>query len=104
MDVKIKEGGDIHQGALWMYHYANHGVVSEPLIISTAAGDIYASMHPTTSSHNASFYAIMGVEVQPEDFVVQVKKIPLIWLLWFGIVLMTIGMVVLLVGELKRKK
>ena len=104
MDVKIKEGGAIHHGALWMYHYANHGVVSEPLIISTLTGDIYASMHPTASSHNSSFYAIMGVEVQPEDFVVRVKRIPLIWLLWFGIVLMGIGMVILLVGELKRKK
>lgn len=104
MDVTIKEGGDVHHRALWMYHYANHGIVSEPLIISTLAGDIYASMHPTASSHNSSFYAIMGVEVQPEDFVVKVKKIPLIWLLWFGIVLMGIGMVVLLVGELKSKK
>ncbi|MGB3458125.1 MAG: cytochrome c biogenesis protein CcsA [Halobacteriota archaeon] len=104
VDALIKEGGDVHQGVLWMYHYANHGIVSEPLIISTLAGDLYVSMHPTVSSYNSSFYAIMGVEVQPEDFVVKVKKIPLIWVLWFGIVLMSIGMVVLLVGELKRKK
>ena len=104
MDVNIKEGSDDHKGALWMYHYANHGVVSEPLIISTPTGDIYASMHPTVSSHNASFYAIMGLEVQPEDFSIAVKKIPLIWLIWLGIVLMTIGMVVLLVGEFINSK
>jgi cytochrome c-type biogenesis protein CcmF len=104
MDVTIREGGDIHQGALWMYRYANQGIVSEPLIISTPAGDIYASMHPTVSSYNSSLYAIMGEEIQPEDFSIAIKRIPLIWLLWFGIVLMSFGMVILLLGELKRKK
>ena len=105
MDVKIKEDGDVHQGTLWMYFYANQGVVSEPLIISSLAGDIYASMHPTESSYNALFYGLMGsTEIQPEEFVVKVKKIPLIWLLWFGIVLMGIGMTILIVGELKSKK
>lgn len=105
MDALIKEGGDVHQGTLWMYFYANQGVVSKPLIISSLAGDIYASMHPTESSYNALFYGLMGsTEIQPEEFVVKLKRIPLIWLLWFGIVLMGIGMTILIIGELKSKK
>ncbi len=104
MDVLIKEGGDIHQGALWMYRYANQGIVSEPLIISTPAGDLYASMHPTVSSYDSTLYALRGEAVQPEDVSIAIKRIPLIWLIWLGIVLMSIGMVILLVGERKRKK
>ena len=102
MNVAIKESGNAHHESLWMYYYTNHGVVSEPLIISTLAGDVYISMHPTDSSFNSMFYALMGQEVQPEDSVIVVKRVPLIWLVWLGIILMGIGMVILLFGELRK--
>jgi cytochrome c biogenesis factor len=102
MDVAIEEGGKVHNESLWMYYYTNHGVVSEPSIISTLAGDVYVSMHPTSSSFNSMFYALMGQEVQPEDSVIVVKRVPLIWLVWFGIILLGIGMTVLLLGELSK--
>ena len=100
MDVTIREeGGNVHQGALWLYLYANHGIVSKPSIISTPTSDIYVHMQYTLSTSNSLLYALMGQKVQPEDFIVGVKKIPLVGLIWTGIVLMGIGMVVLLVGE-----
>ncbi len=102
MNVAIEDGGDVHHESLWMYYYTNHGMVSEPLIISTLAGDVYVSMHPTNSSFNSMFYALMGQEVQPEDSVIVVKRVPLIWLVWFGILLLGIGMVILLFGELRK--
>jgi len=104
MDITIKEGGKVHQEALWMYYYVNAvgPVVSEPLIISTLAGDMYISMQPTDSSVNSMFYALMGQEVQPEDSVINVKRVPLIWLVWLGILLLGIGMTVLLLGELRK--
>jgi len=103
MNVVIEDGGKVHHESLWMYYYTNHGVVSEPLIISTLAGDVYVSMHPTNSSFNSMFYALMGQEVQPENSVIVVKRVPLIWLVWFGILLLGIGMTVLLLGELQNK-
>lgn len=102
MDIAIEDGGNVHQESLWMYYYPIHGVVSEPSIISTPAGDVYISMHHTNSSYNSMFYALMGEAVQPEDFIIVVKRIPLIWLVWAGIVLMGIGMTILLFGELLK--
>ncbi len=103
MDVAIEDdGGEVQHESLWMYYYANHGVVSEPLIISAPAGDMYISMHQTKSSFNSMFFALMGQEVQPEDSVIVVKRVPMIWLVWFGIILLGIGMTVLLLGELRK--
>jgi len=99
MDATIKEAGDIHQGVMWTKYYTNHGVVSEPLIISTLTSDIYVYMQSTKSSSDSLLYALMGQKVQPENFIVSVKRIPLIGLVWLGIILLGIGMVVLLAGE-----
>jgi cytochrome c biogenesis factor len=102
MDIAIEEGGNVHYEPLWLYYYPIHGIVSEPLIISTPTRDIYISMHQTSSSYNSLFRALMGEEVQPEDFVIVVKRVPLIWLVWTGIILMGIGMAVVLFDELLR--
>jgi cytochrome c-type biogenesis protein CcmF len=103
MNVAIEEErGKVHQESLWMYYYPNHGVVSKPLIISTTAGDVYISMQHTNSCYNSLFYALMGGEIQPEDVILVVKRVPLIWLVWLGILLMGLGMVLLLLGELRK--
>lgn len=103
-DITIKEGKKVHHETLWMYYYANHGVVSEPLIISAPVGDIYVSMQQTPSSYNSMRYALItGEVVPPEDFNIWVKKVPLIWLVWLGIALMGFAMVILLFSELQRK-
>jgi len=100
MDVtSIKDAGDVHQGAMWIKYYSNHGAVSEPLIISTLTGDIYIYMQSTKSSSDSLLYALMGQKVQPENVIVSVKRIPLIGLVWTGILLLGLGMAVLLVGE-----
>ncbi len=99
MDVSIKDAGDVHPGAMRVNYYSNHGAVSEPLIISTLTGDIYVYMQSTKSSSDSLLYALMGQKVQPEDFIVSVKRIPLIGLVWTGILLLGLGMAVLLVGE-----
>jgi cytochrome c biogenesis factor len=103
LDVAIDDGGKVHEETLEMYYYTNWGVVSEPLIISALAGDIYVFMQHTDSSYNSLRYALMGGEAQPEDFILKVKRVPLIWLVWLGIVLQSIGMTLLLYSELRRK-
>lgn len=102
MDVAIENRGEVHHESLWMYYYTNYGVVSKPLIISTPREDIYVYMQPTNSSYNALRLTLMGIKTQPEDFIVGVKRIPLIWLVWAGIVLLGVGMTVLLCGELRK--
>jgi cytochrome c biogenesis factor len=56
-------------------------------------------MQSTKSSSDSLLYALMGQKVQPENFIVSVKRIPLIGLVWVGILLLGLGMAVLLVGE-----
>jgi len=103
IDVTINERGSVYREPLWLYYYPNHGVVSEPLIISTLRGDLYVYMQPTDSSFDSLRFALMGEEIQPESVVLRVKKNPLIGFVWAGIVLMGIGMTILLLGELLRR-
>jgi cytochrome c-type biogenesis protein CcmF len=100
MNVTIGEGGgNSHHGSLWLYFYTNHGLVSKPAVISTPTEDIYLYMQYTASTYNSLLSALRGQKVQPGDFILRVKRVPLIWLIWIGIVLLSIGMVVLLVGD-----
>jgi cytochrome c-type biogenesis protein CcmF len=103
IDVTINERGRIYHEPLWLYYYPNHGVVSEPLIISTLRGDLYVYMQHTDTSFDSLRFALMGEEIQPESVVLRMKKNPLIGFVWAGIVLMGIGMTILLIGELLRR-
>lgn len=102
MDATIEEGGRVHNEILELYYYANWGVVSEPLIITSLSGDIYVFMQHTNSSYSSLRYALMGGKVQPEDFIINVKRVPMIWLVWLGIILQGLGMAILLYGELRK--
>ena len=104
MDVVIKEAnGNVREDSLWMYYYTNYGVVSEPLIIATPREDLYVYLQHTDSSYNTLRYALMGERIPPENVILQVKRNPLIWFVWAGIVLQGIGMAILLLGELLRR-
>ncbi|MFZ2070561.1 MAG: cytochrome c biogenesis protein CcsA [Halobacteriota archaeon] len=102
VDVAIKEGGTVHNEIMAMYYYTNYGVVSRPLIISSLTGDIYVFMQPTQNSSNSLRYALMGMEEPPEDFFIRVKRIPLVWLVWLGIIIQGMGMAILLSREFRK--
>ena len=87
-----------------MYEYLNYGVVSEPLIISTLGKDLYISMHQTNSSYNTLIHALAGDPVPPEDVTVVVKYVPLIWLVWVGALLLGIGISLVFVDTLMRRR
>lgn len=103
-EVTILEEGVVHRGPLWMYEYLNYGVVSEPLIISTPLRDLYISMHQTNSSYTSLVRALMGETIPPKDVTLVVKYVPLVWLIWLGILLMGIGMSALFLDELLRSR
>ena len=103
-EVTIPEGGVVHHGSLWMYAYLNYGVVSEPLIISTPQRDLYISMHQTNSSYTSLVHALMGETIPPKDVTIVMKYVPLVWLIWLGILLMGIGMSALFLDELLRTR
>jgi cytochrome c biogenesis factor len=101
--VEVMDGETVYRGSLHMDQYLNHGVVSEPLIISTPEKDLYVSLHATNSSYNSLLHALVDEMVPPQDVVVVLKYVPLVWLVWLGLLLMVTGMSALILGELFRK-
>jgi len=59
-------------------------------------------MEHTNSSYNSLFYALMGEKREPVNFRIKVKRVPLIWLVWSGIILMAAGMVILISAEVRK--
>ncbi|MHC1635277.1 MAG: cytochrome c biogenesis protein CcsA [Candidatus Methanospirareceae archaeon] len=95
----IERGGKIYYGNLRMYYYPNHGIVSKPLIISTPKEDIYMYIEQTPSSFNSLYLALMGKRIQPVDFKISVRIIPLVSFVWVGIILLTLGAIILIMEK-----
>jgi len=105
VDVSIVDGTTVYTNkSLRMYYYTNYGILSKPLIISTLRGDLYIFMEHTNSSYNSLFYALMGEKQQPADFRIKVKRVPLIWLVWSGVILLAAGMVILICDETRKSR
>jgi len=102
MDVAIEQGGSVYHRALWIRLYTIYGIAHTPLIIATWTGDVYIHMHHTESMYNALVQALMGEEVPPEDLIVSVERIPMVYLVWAGVTLLSIGMAIPLIKELVR--
>jgi cytochrome c biogenesis factor len=103
-EVAIRDGTAVHRGSLQMYVYLNHGIVSEPLIISTPTKDLYISMHATNSSHSSLLHALVDEMIPPQDVTIVLKYVPLVWLIWLGLLLMGIGMSAVFLDELFRRR
>lgn len=100
MDVTIEQGERTYDAALWIRYYTLYGVVSTPLIITTWRGDIYIRMLHTESMNNALEQALMGEKVLPQDLIVTLEIKPVVYLVWGGVALMSIGMATPLIKEL----
>jgi cytochrome c biogenesis factor len=103
LDVTIEYGGNVYHEALWIRLYTAYGIVCTPLIINTPTGDLYIHMHHTESMYNALVQALFfNREVPPEDLIVTVEIIPMVYLVWIGVTLLSIGMAIPLIKELVR--
>jgi cytochrome c-type biogenesis protein CcmF len=92
------------QRPLVMSYYPLYGMFSVPTVISTPGRDLYLSVHPSNTSQDTLFGALMGMEVSPGEVVLSAKVVPFIALIWTGIALMVLGMTVILAGELVRRR
>ncbi len=99
----VKTGGSVHKSEIWMFYYPNFGIVSKPLIISTPAEDVYIFMQYTNSTYEALFNAMFGSREPPENFIIRVKRIPLVSLIWAGVVAMSVGMSLILLEAVRRR-
>ncbi|UYZ39942.1 MAG: cytochrome c biogenesis protein CcsA [Candidatus Methanospirare jalkutatii] len=100
----VKTGGSVHKSEIWMFYYPNYGIVSKPLIISTPTEDVYIFMQYTNSTYEALFNAMFGSREPPENFIIRVKRIPLVSLIWAGVVAMSVGMSLILLEAVRRRR
>ena len=100
IDVAIEQGGNIYHESLWVRLYTIYGIVSTPSIITTGTGDIYIHMHHTESIYNSLVQALMDTETLPKDLIVNVERIPMVYLVWGGVTLLSLGMAIPLIKEL----
>ncbi len=102
MDVGINTGGNLHNGVLRMRLYPAHGLVSEPLIVSTWSGDIYVTMGVTESVRAALIHALSGLTMPPRNLTINVKTVPFVNLVWIGVALVCTAIAVRLVKNVLR--
>jgi cytochrome c biogenesis factor len=108
LDVEVVQDGRVYKGILWSYLYINYGFVSNPLVFTTEKGDIYVHLNMTESIYDALSQAFTGELSVPENLTITVEKVPLIHLVWFGVMLLCIGIVLealndFLIPTLSRK-
>ena len=94
LDVEVLQEGKMYKGVIWSYLYINFGLVSNPLVITTEKGDIYLHLGITQSMFDALRQSFLGELSIPEDMTITVERVPLVYLVWIGIVMLCIGIAI----------
>lgn len=102
--VTAKWAGTSLKGDLKIMLYTIYGVVSKPLILRGLEQDLYLTIHQTEGVYYSLVHSMMGITMPPLDFVVSVKSFPLLNLIWLGVVFMSLGITLPLLGAHKSKK
>lgn len=89
--VTIRHGRNLLRGKLQILFYSVHGVVSKPLVLRSLVVDYYLVLHQTNQAYFSLTHAIMGASVPPSEVVVSVRTLPLMNLIWFGVLLICTG-------------
>jgi len=89
--VTLVDGGSRVTGELNILLYTIHGVVSRPLILRTLDTDVYVVLHQTQDVYYSLVHVLLGMPMPPASFVVNVKRFPLMNVIWLGVILMSIG-------------
>ena len=89
--VTVQRGGSSYSGDVTILLYTLHGLVSRPTIIRAPGYDVYIVLHQSTSVYRALSHQLQGIPFTPSDFVVSVIYFPMMNLIWFGTLLMCIG-------------
>jgi cytochrome c biogenesis factor len=98
--VTICQSGDTYTGEVSASFYPNYGLVLNPLIINTASGDVYVHMEATKELYNILTAQLTGNSTIPETMTLNVKRMPLVYLVWAGVVLMVVSMVIECIHDL----
>ena len=102
LDCVVSQGGDSYNTKLWIRFYATYGIASQPTIIHTITGDVYLHLLPNNSTITALTNALFGEENPPDVLAFTVETIPMVYLVWLGVALLTVGISTQLIRELTK--
>jgi cytochrome c biogenesis factor len=102
IDCVVSQGRDSYSTKLWIRLYATYGIAGQPTIIHTITGDIYLHLLPNNSTITALTDALFGEENPPDVLALTVEKIPMVYLVWLGVALLTVGISIQLIRELRK--
>jgi cytochrome c biogenesis factor len=104
LDCVVSQGRDSYNTKLWIRLYATYGITSQPTIIHTITGDVYLHLLPTNSTITALTNALFGEEDPPDALAFTVETVPMVYLVWLGVILLTLGISAQLIRELTKPK
>ena len=91
LPVTVVRGGSRNSKDVLILLYSLQGVVSRPTVIRSPGYDVYLVLHPSTSVYRALVHQIQGIPFTPTEFVLSIIYFPLMNLIWFGTIIMCIG-------------
>ena len=100
--VAIYYLGSTYQESLQASFYPNYGLVVNPLILTTAVGDVYLHLDYTDSLYESLTQELIGNNVLPESVAVTVQTSPLIYLVWAGVALMVVSILLQLAAVFRE--
>jgi cytochrome c biogenesis factor len=104
INTVVTDGKSTYNTGISVYLYSAYGLVSQPTIIRTGTDDIYIHLNITQEVYNSLLNSLVGNYSEPETFVVNVERIPMINLIWIGVSLLVIGGTINIISGIQRPK
>jgi len=101
LEISCKSGLSSYNSKLILNAYFVYGLFFEPAIISTPTVDYYIIPIPTDELVTYLIQGGIGEQTKPETIIINVKVIPMVKLVWIGILLMPLGMIYLIATRVK---
>jgi cytochrome c-type biogenesis protein CcmF len=103
VNVEVTQNGIVYRDSATTVLYTNYGPMAVPLVIHTLQGDIYLHLDVTDPVYNSLLQALMGIgSSAPLEVSLTVSTVPLVYLLWIGVILMCVGITLIAVDDAKK--
>jgi len=105
LDIVVSSGKNSFTGKLWTGLYSVYGLASQPVIFRSIMDDIHITMGATDLVYQ-SLMINLATSRQPQlsEFVIQLKIIPYVSLIWIGVTLFAAGIIMSIVSNTKHGK
>ncbi len=102
INVEASSDGRNYDGQLWTGLYTLYGLTSRPVIFRSIQEDIYITVGFTESLYqNLIMKLTESGEPNLSELMVQVKIIPYVNLIWIGVSLLSLGIIISMISDLK---